>query len=270
MIMARREKVKYMTVTYNNDFNNVINKEVGITDLNLMYGLIGLIKNTDGNKLELDYDYVNALAGRNPDEKPNRTFDFINKFMTKIDRTVKVTESDHRGPYRLVGFPLFNLTDNNKVDGKLILAINDAFDVRTIIKELDSSFTRLDFNTYLNLNSKYSKGLYRLIMQFSSTGTYRVNVEKLRLLLCVPDSIDNKKLMQTIIKPAIEEINKESSVISNLTVNKKTNNNREIDTLTFFFDSDFSNKEMLPPKNDLMGKIKAISDDEFEKLRQSY
>lgn len=236
----KKENVKYMTVTYNNDFNNVINKDVNVTDLNFMYGIIGTIKNSDSNEIELGYDYVKALSGRPQDERPIHTFNFINNFMSKMDNTVKLQESDNRGPYRLVSFPLFKLTDNNKSSLKFKLSVNDAFDIKSIIQELDSSFTRIDFETYLELNSKYSKALYRLLMQFCSTGTYRVDLDKLRILLCVPENMENKRLMQRIINPSIKEINEKSDVIFDLSVSKKTNSKKQIESLSFFFNADSS------------------------------
>ncbi|MFP9209953.1 replication initiation protein, partial [Enterococcus faecalis] len=72
-------------------------------------------------------------------------------------------------------------------------------DLEYIINGLTAEFSRFELSAFTSLRSTYAKTLFRLLMQYRSTGYYVVRIEEFRSLMDIPEyyqmgNIDQKVL----------------------------------------------------------------------------
>lgn len=101
-------------------------------------------------------------------------------------------------------FVLFPTFKTNKETQLLTVSVNEEF--KFILNGLVKNFTRFDLKEYIDLSSKYSKNLYRLLKQYRNTGKYEVSIKNFREIMDCPDSYSNKYVMDLIIKPSLKEL----------------------------------------------------------------
>ena len=118
---------------------------------------------------------------------------------------------------RFVLFPTFRI---NKETGMLTVRVNKDF--QFLLNELTKNFTQFELAEFTELNSKYSKTLYRLLKQFRSTGEYHVRSDELRKLLGCPESYGNKYVMRDVIMPAVKELQKDFPTLTVETIRART------------------------------------------------
>lgn len=76
----KKSRVDELTVSYQNAFNKVFNSDLTPNELNLLYGIIGLLKTQKKRKIILSFDYVKELANWREDMKPNVLAKSLDKF----------------------------------------------------------------------------------------------------------------------------------------------------------------------------------------------
>ncbi|MGC6761907.1 replication initiation protein, partial [Escherichia coli] len=60
-------------------------------------------------------------------------------------------------------------------------------DLDYIINGLTTEFSRFELSAFTSIRSTYAKTLFRLLMQYRSTGYYVVSIEDFRELLDIPE-----------------------------------------------------------------------------------
>ncbi|WP_336622577.1 replication initiation protein, partial [Klebsiella pneumoniae] len=60
-------------------------------------------------------------------------------------------------------------------------------DIEYIINGLTAEFSRFELSAFTSLRSTYAKTLFRLLMQYRSTGYYVVRIEEFRSLMDIPE-----------------------------------------------------------------------------------
>ena len=95
-------------------------------------------------------------------------------------------------------FPTFT-TDVNK--RTLTVRVNKDFSY--ILNELTDNFTRFELKEFAELDSKYTKTLYRILKQYRYSGWWKPTVDEFRYVMDIPNSFDNKKVMSKVIKPTL-------------------------------------------------------------------
>lgn len=133
---------------------------------------------------------------------------------------------------RFVLFPTFRI---NKQTGLLTVRVNKDF--QFLLNELAKNFTQFELQEFTELNSKYSKVLYRLLKQYRSTGVYHVKVDELRRLLGCPESYENKYFMTKVIGPAVKELQKDFPTLTCEPVRARTKG-RPVTAYHFTFEVD--------------------------------
>lgn len=108
-------------------------------------------------------------------------------------------------------FPTFEIDLNNNT---LIVAVNEKF--KFILNELVKGFTRFELAEFVELDSKYTKNLYRLLKQFRTTGKFIVaDIADFREKLDCPIKYTQKYFYDDVLKPAVKEL-QEKEVFKNL------------------------------------------------------
>ncbi|EOA3510694.1 replication initiation protein, partial [Enterococcus faecalis] len=109
-----------------------------------------------------------------------------------------------------------------------------------IINGLTTEFSRFELSAFTSIRSTYAKTLFRLLMQYRSTGYYVVSIEDFRELLDIPEYYQMGNIDQKVLKPAMKELH---NYFENLEVTKiKAKKGNKIAKLEFTFTGLKTNK----------------------------
>jgi len=186
-------------VKYDNYMNSL--KFTGFTamDFNFLMMLCNKLRDKDISKVTISFNEIR--------EKTNYTQCAIKQFVSDLKRMneklMKITCS-LRTESEIIMFVLFPTFVINLDEQTLTVSVNEKF--RFILNELIKNFTRFELDEFVQLDSKYSKTLYRLLKQYRTTGQYEVSLEDFRTKMDCPSVYTNKRFMQSVIAPALKEL----------------------------------------------------------------
>lgn len=132
-----------------------------------------------------------------------RTVNYVFE-MAKEVSSIKYIEKDKDS------FSIINVFEEISFDGHLNK--NGCFKIRAttafipFINDLFEQFTLVYLNDFKKIRSSYSKIIYLHLMQFSSTGLWRVNLDNFRKILDIPDSYQFKDINKRVLKPALKDL----------------------------------------------------------------
>ena len=76
-----------------------------------------------------------------------------------------------------------------------------------ILNSLQADFTQYELMNSLNLRSTYAKVFYKHMMQYKSTGIWKVEIEEFRRLMDIPEKYRMCDIDLYVINPILKEIN---------------------------------------------------------------
>lgn len=106
-------------------------------------------------------------------------------------------------------FQMFSTYRASYADKTLLVSVATPY--LFILNDLKSNYTIFDLDEFVELDSKYSKELFRYLKQWRTNGKFIVSIDQLRENFAAPNyktSLFNKK----IIEPSIREITEKGSV----------------------------------------------------------
>lgn len=184
-------------VRYGNALNSLQFKDFTVMDYNLLMCLCHKLRDKGTQELKFTFKELKELTdfGNHSDKV------FADDLDRMIDKLIKVNATLITGDEksRFILFPTFT---TNTVKGTLTVSVNKKF--AYILNELTDNFTRFELKEFAELDSKYTKTLYRMLKQYKYNGWWKPTVEEFRYVMDIPESFDNKKIMGRVIKPTIE------------------------------------------------------------------
>lgn len=249
--LLKKEPEFYPTeVAYKNEFNFTQFKGMNANELNCTFVILTEIKQTGDRFFSIPIEKFQK-AGVQAGRSKKRLLKFLTKLQDSILSAKQlsiVTEGNDKvlqlSKINVFSFATLDI-ENNTFEG----AVNvDYIDQLNDFK--DSAYTVFDSQDAIQLKTAYAKNLYRLLMQFSSTGEYYVRCDLLMNLLDCPPSFRDKPglFRSNVIKPAVKEINNGENEIMNLKDDIKMKNGK----ITSF---KFSFKPVLRLNNKVKEKI---------------
>lgn len=186
-------------VKYDNYMNNLKFKSFTTTDFNFLMVLCNKLRDKDVSEIVLSFEELRLKTGYKQTSVSKFVNDLerMNKKLMEITCSLK-TESKI---IMFVLFPTFEIDLENQI---LIVSVNKKF--KFILNELIKNFTRFELNEFIELDSKYTKSLYRLLKQYRSTGRYEVVIEKFREVMDIPKSYTNRDVMSKVINMSLKEL----------------------------------------------------------------
>ena len=108
--------------------------------------------------------------------------------------------------FQISMFVLFTNFDIDTKNETLTIAVNRKF--TWLLNEM-RNYTTFELTEFIELKSKYTKNLYRILKQWRGSGEYIFHdLEEFRKLMDIPETYTNKKMMQKCIEVAVDEISK--------------------------------------------------------------
>ena len=203
-------------IKYHNYMNALEFKDFTAADYNFFMYLCAAMKDKGTEEMSFTAAELKECAGYDRNVTVNEFKQLLDRMNEKLLSMKAHLETDTE-LVRFVLFPTFRI---NKETGMLTVRVNKDF--QFLLNELTKNFTQFELAEFIELNSKYSKTLYRLLKQFRKTGEYHVKVDELRKLLGCPESYDSRKVMQKIIAPAVQELQKDFPTLTVETVRART------------------------------------------------
>ncbi len=186
-------------VKYDNYMNNLRFKDFTTTDFNFLMVLCNKLRDKDITEIIISFDELREKTGYSQ----HTIKQFISDLIRMNDKLMKMScilEKDGT-IFQFVLFPTFATDTINK---RLIVAVNQRF--KFILNDITKNFTRFELNEFIQLDSKYTKSLYRLLKQYRSTGRYEVDIEKFRKVMDIPKSYTNRDVMSKVINMSLNEL----------------------------------------------------------------
>lgn len=186
-------------VKYENRVNTLPLSGFSAVELNLFMMLCAKTKDKGQDLIDLEYGELKKKLGL---EKQTDKY-FHNELYKMAGKLSKINCS-FMNENKFVAFNLFSTFTGDLDTKKLTVRVN--IDFQFLLNELTRNFTSFELQEFVQLESKYSKNLYRLLKQYRRTGTYRVEAEKFRDLMDCPKSYANKVFMHDCVGVAVKEL----------------------------------------------------------------
>ena len=210
-----------LLLKYHNDLNQITLKGLNARESNVFFAICAIMKDHGLNELTLTFNDLKRISNITVYDE-SELISIIKETYQKLIRVAAYYETDTT----FGGFILFDKFEGNIITKQITISVNPKF--AYMINELTQNFTVMQLKEYTELQSKYTKNLYRQLQQFKKTGVYIVEVEYLRHILDIPDSYDMRKITQKIISPAVKSL---STIFKDL----KVREGRFIKQLRFVF-----------------------------------
>lgn len=235
-----------LTVRYQNELNLVPLKNFNAKQMDLFFALCARMKDKGLKNIRFSFEELKELS----DYKMTAT----KAFVTDLEKLYKDmlnlsyrTEDENTIQY----FVLFNGFKIDKKNKFVEVSVNP--DLEYIINGLTTEFSKFELSAFTSLRSTYAKTLFRLLMQYRSTGYYVVHLEEFRDLMDIPKSYRQMgQIDQKVLQPALRELN---NYFKNLEVTKiKAKKGNKIAKLEFTFSGLASDLPKISMHNWLTGE----------------
>lgn len=139
--------------------------------------------------------------------------------INKIHRTLMLANLTYTEGAEEVSNSFFTEIRTNSESGMLTAYLSSRM-VNSYLKiSKEEGFTLLNVFQFLELKSKYAKGMFYLLSQWSSKGFVNLSLEGWKEKLYVPKSTNNQDLFRKYIMPALEEL-QQKGLFEIINVNK--------------------------------------------------
>lgn len=191
-----------ITVKYQNQLNLIPLKNFNAKQMDLFFALCARMKNKGLGKIKFSFEELRELS----DYKMTATNAFVGDLERLYQNMLGLSyreESENKIKY----FVLFTGFEIDKKDKFVEVSVNQ--DLESVINGLTSEFSKFELSAFTSIRSTYAKTLFRLLMQYRSTGFYTVSVEEFKEIMNVPKSYTQMgQIDQKVITPAMKELHK--------------------------------------------------------------
>lgn len=233
-------------VKFENTFDQFVKlKNYTSTELDMFFSILRKVKNQGTNVIEYDFKELRETIKYTSRDRKNFIIKLKNVNRKLLQSFITVpNEYDDEDD---IGF--FSKFSVRKSVEKLVVSVNKDF--VDLLNNFDQ-FTEFLLSNFVSFRSKYSKLLYKTLMQFKSTGKLYIKMEDFREKLDIPKSYRLSEITEQVLEVAKKEL---STVLENFEY-KKIKKGRAVVRIDFTFKpiKNFENPEV----------IEIIEDDNIE------
>lgn len=196
------DKQSNNVVVYGNPLNNVSFNGLLPTDIDIFMASCVLAKDKGTEEIKIDYPTLRQMTRfRNcTNEEFHEQLKQLREKMLRM--TIYFEDEEEYG-----GFVLFQTFRVNKKTKVLTLRAGE--DWSHLLNSLNGNFTMFDLSVFVQLNSKYTKTLYRILAQYrkkNGSGWWLADLDDIRRLFELPKGYRNKDILTKIINPSVKEL----------------------------------------------------------------
>lgn len=226
-------------VKFENTFDQFVKlKNYTSTELDMFFSILRKVKNQGTNVIEYDFKELRETIKYTSRDRKNFIIKLKNVNRKLLQSFITVpNEYDDEDD---IGF--FSKFSVRKSVEKLVVSVNKDF--VDLLNNFDQ-FTEFLLSNFVSFRSKYSKLLYKTLMQFKSTGKLYIKMEDFREKLDIPKSYRLSEITEQVLEVAKKEL---STVLENFEY-KKIKKGRTVVRIDFTFkpikNFDFANDEVI-------------------------
>lgn len=209
-------------IKYHNDVNKLKLGSFTTKELDVFFSL--LLKARDGESKDLIMSYSEIKELIKEEQNQARITNYIrgvSRKLKELNQEVELPNGD------IVIFGLFDVIKIKPKDKSVVFSVNEIF--RYMINDLVKNFTMFDLRELVSLKGMYPKTLFRLLKQWETTKMYSVKIEEFRELMGIPETYLMKNIRQKVLKPCLEELEKNFPKLEL----KELKKGRNVETLVF-------------------------------------
>ncbi|RST90597.1 replication initiation protein [Vagococcus lutrae] len=201
-------------VKYHSELNTIPLRKFSPVQMNLFFSIVSRMRDKGQNKVTFTFEQLKDLS----DYKATANNRFIDDLEQTYDKLMDLRfgrrSSDGLQRERFVLFNQF------KIDGKAEIPYAEIQIHEQAVPLLNNleEWVRYSLQQFNELQSSYSKTMFRLLKQFRTTGYAYFSKEDFNELLDVPKSYKQGDIDRAIIKPIREEL---TPIFTGLTIKKK-------------------------------------------------
>lgn len=188
-------------VQIHNDFTNDKLKKLNSKELDLLMTICTQAKNKNDKMITIDFCNLKQMSNYTATSNNTLTTD-LRKIQKNLIKNFIFTYEDTDGA--TVTTSLFKefRTYKDRID------IEVSEPAKHILNNLKKNFTVFELKEFTELESKYSKRLYKLLKQYRTTGTYHTTKEQLYIDLDIPETYKACDFNKRALNPALKECEK--------------------------------------------------------------
>lgn len=203
-------------IKYHTELNTIPLMKFTSTEMNLFFSIISRMKDTDIQIVRFSFDQLRELS----DYKATANTRFIDDLERTYDKLMDLRFGRRSvSGLRRERFVLFNTFDINGDSEEPYADIQVHEKALPLLNTLES-WVRYSLTEFRDLNSTYSKTMFRLLKQYRTTGWAEFSKEDFFELLDIPKSYRANlgEVDRTVLKPIKEEL---TPLFKGLTIRKK-------------------------------------------------
>ena len=188
-------------VKIHNDLTNEKLSKLSAKGLDLFIAICYKLKDKGTNKIVIPFSELRSLASyktKNSNAEIEKDLNDIIDTMFFVLHMKQGNKTKHT-----VLFESFETDTDNKT-----IEIEVKSEYAYIFTDIASNFTLFELKEFVNLSSKYSKKLYKLLKQFRSTGLYVSSKEQIYIDLGVPEKYTNANFNTRALNVSLNECSK--------------------------------------------------------------
>lgn len=190
--------MQYLKIS--NFYNSISYKGFNELDFELYLVILQKLQDKDADEANYEFGYLKEKIGIKKNYSNEEFKDRLDECFNKI-LSLRINYSQDGYDFQI------NIFDSVKFDlGRKSVTVRRSRYSEFFLGDLAKRYTFIDIEEFLKIKGEYPKRLYMLLMQYRSTGLYRVKIEELRSLLDVPDGYANRDFTKKILVKAVEEL----------------------------------------------------------------
>ncbi len=186
-------------VVYSNYMSQLYLGDLTKAELDIFMAICAKVKNKDTQQVVLAIPELRNLVKDTTGS--NRTF--AEYLYTLNKKLIKMSGEYKTGDGCIVVFNIFStFIIDTRAD---ILRVSVNPDYTFLLNNLTRDFTKFELEEFVNLRSKFSKNLYRMLRQYRGTQMYVASVDKLRFDLGAGNNYTDKMLAYRVVAESVKE-----------------------------------------------------------------
>lgn len=221
MVVISHTSMGYDIVAYDNSFNNQAISGIGVSEHNLLLGLLSKLRSEREHEVTIPIDEIEGMTGlKNPmPSQANRVTNSLRDKLLKTDFTSCVN-IDSSGEILL--FDIFEPKERRYGTIEWRVRLNEH--LSHLVHNLDDTrVTKISMAEFKSVGNKYGKRLFRLLSQHRSEGEYTVSIDGFQRLMGFPSTYEAKEITSRVINPALRSC---KSVFKGLSIEKEKTGRR--------------------------------------------
>ncbi|NKD31010.1 replication initiation protein [Enterococcus casseliflavus] len=237
------DKKNELAVRYQNELNLVPLKEFNAKEMDLFFSLCARMKERGLDNVRFSFEELKELSEYRFTGNDRFVRDLENVYQKMMSMSYRTDEINDDGDRIIKRFALFTGFEINV--SKLFVDVSVNPKLAYIINGLTTEVSRFELSAFTAIRSTYGKTLFRLLMQYRSTGYYVVKIEDFRERMDIPDSYRQMgQIDQKVLQPAVKEL---QNYFNDLKVKKiKARKGNKIAKLEFTFSSLKTDRPKIP------------------------